>query len=172
MGSSTSISTIGIEADSTINILLKLDKPEVFQKYVLKHCDSLKKVLAVNNIYYDLDKWDIREDSHSTLETLVNLMNTYPNVKIITSSHTDSRATNQYNKSLSFHRGQSVKDYLIAKGVDSSRIQIRYYGKSRLVNRCNEDAICTEEEQQLNRRTEFEIILNGVNLSQLDCSDN
>ena len=169
LGTNTSISTIGIEEDSTINVTLKLYKPEASQTYVINNCDSLKNVFAVQNIYYDLDKWQIREDSYPALERLAALFNKYPNLKILTASHTDSRATDQYNKTLSLRRGQSVKDYLIAKGIAENRIQIHYYGKTRLLNRCNDDIPCSEAEQQQNRRTEFEIILNGVNLNQVNC---
>ena len=163
------ITTIGIETDSVINVVLKLDKPDLSQQYVLNNCDSLKRAFAVESIYYDLDKWDIRPDARPALDQLVALMKTYPNLKVISASHTDTRASNTYNKVLSLKRGQSAKNYLVAKGINPSRIRIEYYGKSRLTNNCKDDVPCSEDEQQLNRRTEFEVLLNGINLNQLDC---
>jgi hypothetical protein len=46
-----------------------------------------------------------------------------------------------------------------------------YYGRSRLVNSCVEGVNCPENEQQMNRRTEFEVILNGVNITRMDCKE-
>jgi outer membrane protein OmpA-like peptidoglycan-associated protein len=94
-----------------------------------------------------------------------------PEISIISASHTDSRATNNYNRELSLRRGEAVRSYLISKGIDGSRIEVNYYGKSRLVNSCVEGVNCPESEQQMNRRTEFEVILNGVNISQLNCNE-
>ncbi|MDB5119522.1 MAG: OmpA/MotB domain protein [Sphingobacteriales bacterium] len=163
------VTTTGIETDSVINVVLKLDKPDLSQQYVLNNCDSLKRAFSVESIYYDLDKWDIRPDARPALNELVELMKTYPNIKLISASHTDTRASDTYNKALSLRRGQSAKNYLVSKGINANRIRIEYYGKSRLVNNCKDDVPCTEDDQQLNRRTEFEVLLNGVNLSQLDC---
>jgi outer membrane protein OmpA-like peptidoglycan-associated protein len=98
-------------------------------------------------------------------------MRRYPEITIITSSHTDSRATENYNRSLSLRRGESAKAYLISKGVSARRVTIEYYGKTRLLNRCYDGVVCSEADQQLNRRTEFDVIINGVNLSRLNCED-
>jgi outer membrane protein OmpA-like peptidoglycan-associated protein len=97
-------------------------------------------------------------------------MKSYPVIKVITASHTDTRASDKYNKTLSLKRGLAAKTYLVTKGINPNRIRIEYYGKSRLVNKCTDGVPCSEDDQQLNRRTEFEVILNGVNLNQLDCN--
>ena len=165
------LSTSGIETDSTINVILKLDKPDLSQQYVLNNCDSLKKAFPVRSIYYDLDKFDIRQDARPALDELVALMKAYPNLKVVSASHTDTRASYSYNKALSLRRGHSARNYLISKGVNGNRIRVEYYGKSRLVNNCKDDVPCSEDEQQLNRRTEFEVLLNGINLNQLECGN-
>lgn len=163
------ISTTGIRTDSVIVADFMLDKAEESQRWVVKNCDSLQRVFHVENIYYDLDKANIRQESKPVLDKLVRLMESHPEISVITSSHCDSRASSGYNKALSLRRGEATKSYLILKGIDSNRVRVEYYGKSRLVNRCYDGVACSEEDQQLNRRTEFEIILNGVNLGQLDC---
>lgn len=163
------VSTTGIRTDSTIQVNFMLNKAQKSQYWVVKNCDSLKRAFNVPNIYYDLDKSIIREQSTLILDKLVQLMKMHPEVSIITSSHCDSRASAGYNKALSLRRGEATKSYLVSKGINARRISVEYYGKSRLVNRCYDGVNCSEENQQLNRRTEFDVIINGVNLSQLDC---
>lgn len=164
-------SSVGIQKDSVINLNIQLDKTENAQQYILNHCDSLKKVYAVKNIYYDLDRSEIRGDAKPALEELATLMRKYPDIRVITSSHCDSRASEQYNRSLSLRRGESAKAFLIARGIRADRIRVEYYGKTRLVNRCYDGINCSEEDQQLNRRTEFDVILQGVNITQQNCAD-
>jgi len=163
------ISTTGIRTDSTIIVNFLLDRARNSQLWVIKNCDSLKRLFNISNIYYDLDKSFIRETSKTVLDRLVTLMTNHPEISIITSSHCDSRASAGYNKALSLRRGEATKAYLVSKGIKSTRVKVEYYGKSRLVNRCFDGVNCSEEDQQLNRRTEFDVIINGVNLSQLDC---
>jgi outer membrane protein OmpA-like peptidoglycan-associated protein/tetratricopeptide (TPR) repeat protein len=163
------LTSVGINKDSTIRSDVYLDRPESSQQYVLNNCDSLKKVFSVQNIYYDLDRSEIRQDAKVSLNELVALMKKYPEITVITSSHTDSRATEQYNRTLSLRRGESAKSYLVSKGISPSRVAVEYYGKTRLVNRCYEGIACSEENQQLNRRTEFDVILNGINITRQTC---
>lgn len=165
------VSSEGISKDSVITKNIYLKRIEDDQRYVANNCDSLKKVFAVQPVYYDLDRFEIRPDAKSALDNLVALMKKYPAVTVITSSHTDSRATELYNRTLSLKRGASAKSYLVAKGIAPSRISVEYYGKTRLVNRCYEGIVCSEEDQQLNRRTEFDIILDGVNITRQNCGD-
>ncbi|TKC09316.1 OmpA family protein [Pedobacter frigoris] len=165
------VTSLGIEQDSVIKMDIRLSKAETAQQYVLNNCDSLKKVFAVQNIYYDLDRYEVRPDARPALDELAALMKKYPEITIITSSHCDSRASEAYNRRLSLNRGASAKAYLASKGISANRIKIEYYGKTRLVNRCFDGVPCSEEDQQLNRRTEFDVILNGVNITRQNCND-
>ena len=165
------ISTNGIKIDSTINVVIKLNRAENIQQWVVDNCVSLKKTFTLKNIYYDLDKAVIRRDSQSALDEITEILRKNPEITIITASHTDSRATESYNRNLSLRRGEAARAYLIGKGIDGSRIEVKYYGKSRLLNSCVEGVLCPEEEQQANRRTEFEVLMNGVNISQLNCEN-
>ncbi|MDF3077643.1 MAG: OmpA/MotB domain protein [Sphingobacteriaceae bacterium] len=169
LSSNKLLSSVGIKSDTTFNVTLYLNKADRNQQWVLNNCDSLKRKYFVENIYYALDKSEIRPEARQTLDKVADMMKRYPEINIITASHTDSRASAEYNKSLSLRRGNSARSYLMAKGISPSRITVEYYGKTRLVNNCYDGVPCSEEDQQLNRRTEFEIILNNVNLSQLDC---
>jgi outer membrane protein OmpA-like peptidoglycan-associated protein len=165
------VSTTGITIDSTINVALKLNKAENVQQWVMDNCESLKRTFTLKSIYYDLDRAEIRADAISALNEIADILKKNPEITIITASHTDSRATESYNRELSLRRGEAAKQYLISKGIDGSRIDVKYYGKSRLLNSCADGINCPESEQQINRRTEFEVVLNGVNLSHLNCQN-
>jgi len=79
-------------------------------------------------------------------------------VSVEIASHTDSRGSASSNRSLSERRAQAVTNYLISKGINSSRIVSNGYGESRLANRCSDGVSCTEREHLANRRTEFRVI--------------
>ncbi len=111
---------------------------------------------AVVNIYYDLDKWFIRDDAREPLDNLVQIMKQYP-IKAELSSHTDSRASDEYNLELSQKRAEAAVRYMILEGVDPSRITARGYGKSRLLVKALKGLKLTEADHQRNRRTEFRI---------------
>jgi outer membrane protein OmpA-like peptidoglycan-associated protein len=89
---------------------------------------------------------------------LVKTLLDNPSLKIELSSHTDSRGSNKYNMALSQRRAQSAVDYIVSRGVDSSRLKAQGYGETRLVNECADGVTCTEEQHQANRRTEIEIL--------------
>lgn len=165
------LSTAGITSDSTINVLVKLNRAENLQQWVMDNCEKLKETFSIQNIYYDLDQADIRPDAIPVLDIIAGIMKKNPEISIISASHTDSRATEHYNRQLSLRRGEAARSYLISKGIDGRRIEVKYFGKSRLVNSCEEGVLCPETEQQMNRRTEFEVILNDVNLTRLSCKE-
>jgi outer membrane protein OmpA-like peptidoglycan-associated protein len=165
------ISTNGIKVDSTINIVLKLNRAEDLQQWVMDNCASLKKTFTLKNVYYDLDKAVIRSDAQSVLDGIAEILRKNPEISIITASHTDSRSSDSYNRNLSLRRGEAARAYLIGRGIDGDRIEVKYYGKGMLFNSCVEGVLCPEEEHQANRRTEFEVLMNGVNVSQLNCKN-
>ncbi len=125
-------------------------KPNKQRVYLIK--------LKLNPIYFDLDKWDIRPDAAAELDKIVELLKRFPNIKLSMESHTDSRHTKAYNMSLSQRRAQATMQYLIDHGIDPKRLKARGFGESRLVNHCSDEVKCTEEEHQMNRRTELMII--------------
>lgn len=117
---------------------------------------EVDQAFKVENIYYDLDKWNIRPDAEPSLDNLVQIMKKYP-ITAELSSHTDSRASKAYNNELSQKRAEAAVRYIILHGVDPSRLTAKGYGESKLVNRCADGVDCTEAEHQENRRTEFKI---------------
>lgn len=116
------------------------------------------KGIVLKNIYYDLDKYFIREDARPELNKLVQFMKDNPGVKIELSSHTDSRASDSYNMTLSQNRANAAVDYLVTQGIAKSRLIPVGYGERQLLNRCKDGVECSEAEHQLNRRTEMKVI--------------
>ncbi|MBL4643251.1 MAG: OmpA family protein [Flavobacteriaceae bacterium] len=115
-------------------------------------------VININPIYFDFDKSNIRIDASVELDKVVSIMNKYPALIIRSSSHTDSRGNDAYNILLSSRRAISTVKYIVSKGIAGTRISGKGFGETELVNTCSNGENCTEEEHQLNRRTEFVII--------------
>ncbi|MDX1829047.1 MAG: OmpA family protein [Lutibacter sp.] len=116
-----------------------------------------RELINLNTIYFDFDKYNIRPDAAVELDKVVAYMKKYPTLKVEVGSHTDSRGSFKYNEKLSEKRAESTVEYIVSKGIDSSRITAKGYGERNLVNKCSDGVKCIEEEHQLNRRTEFVI---------------
>ncbi|WP_017498641.1 OmpA family protein [Flavobacterium sp. WG21] len=122
--------------------------------------DNLGKVFGIKMIYFDLDKSNIGKEAALDLEKILDVLNLYPKMKLDIRSHTDSRQTQKYNQLLSDRRAKSTIDWLIKHGVDKNRLTGKGYGETQLVNHCSDNENCTEEEHQMNRRSEF--IISGL----------
>lgn len=121
--------------------------------------DDLTKLLDLNPIYFDFDRFNIRRDAALELEKVISVMKQYPDMIIDARSHTDSRGVDSYNLSLSDKRAKSTVEYIInVGGIDKSRISGAGYGETQLVNDCGNESNCSEEDHQLNRRSEFIVI--------------
>ena len=129
----------------------------------LKVGQDLGKMIQVNPIYFDLGKYDIRPDAAVELDKIVELMNANPTMVIELGSHTDCRSSKAFNLKLSDNRAKASADYIKKKITDPKRIYGKGYGESRLVNQCECEGkklsmVCSEEEHQANRRTEFKLV--------------
>ncbi len=134
------------------------DLPEMENQIVLEHTIALdeiveNKAIVLDNIYYDLNKAEIREDAALELDKLVELLNDNPAISIELSSHTDNRGDDNYNMKLSQLRAESAVAYLVTNGIDPNRVTARGYGETRPIVAEAE----TEEEHQQNRRSEFKV---------------
>lgn len=115
-------------------------------------------VVRLDNIYYDYGKFSIRPDAALELNKLVQILKDNPTMKIELSSHTDARGSDSYNLKLSDNRAKSAVEYLISQGIAKDRLVAKGYGETKLLNQCGNNAKCSEEEHQFNRRTEFTIL--------------
>ncbi|MBC2839149.1 OmpA family protein [Robiginitalea sp. SC105] len=117
--------------------------------------DDLAKLLQLSTIYFDFDKAVIRPDAEIEIQKVIAAMEKYPSLKIKANSHTDSRGPAAYNLNLSQRRADATVRYMISKGIAPERLQGEGFGESRLINRCVDGVRCSDEEHQLNRRSEF-----------------
>lgn len=115
-------------------------------------------MVNTNVIYFDKDKFNIREDAETTLMKVFHILNKYPDLIIEVGSHTDSQSSDEYNLELSNNRAKSSIAWFLNLGIEPSRILGKGYGETQLVNKCSNGVKCTDEEHGLNRRTEFVIV--------------
>jgi len=140
------VSTVGKKAG-----VIKKDLP--LEKLILN------KPIRLDNIYYDLAKWNIRPDAAKELDKLVQILKDNPTIVIELGSHTDCRASDAYNWDLSDKRAKSAAKYIVeVGGIEKSRITGKGYGETMLINRCTNNVKCSEAEHQENRRTEFKVL--------------
>ncbi|GGG51921.1 cell envelope biogenesis protein OmpA [Croceivirga lutea] len=120
--------------------------------------DAVREELVIEPIYFDFDESFIRLDAQLDIKKVITYLNKYPNTKLVIESHTDSRATTQYNQKLSEKRAKETKAYLVTKGIAENRMIAKGFGESKLVNDCSDGVACSKAAHQLNRRSEFKII--------------
>jgi outer membrane protein OmpA-like peptidoglycan-associated protein/tetratricopeptide (TPR) repeat protein len=143
--------TIAMENNGRTNLPFALEK----EACKVAVGDDLGKCFGIKMIYFDLDKYNIRTEAALDLEKILDVLNQNPTMKLDIRSHTDSRQTFKYNEVLSDRRAKSTINWLVKNGVDPSRLTGKGYGETQLVNQCADGVKCTEEEHQLNRRSEF-----------------
>ena len=117
-----------------------------------------KLFFELEPIYFDFDMWNIRADSKIILDELAAKLERYPKIYLKISSHTDSRGTVRYNQILSERRAESTRNYLALEGfINARRMKFQGFGELVPIVPCPM-LDCTDEEHQLNRRSEFEIV--------------
>lgn len=108
-----------------------------------------------SNILFGFDKSGLTGDAKSNLNSLVTVLNSYPDTDIELQGHTDSKGTETYNRNLSVQRASAVSSYLSSEGIRSSRVSIRGFGED--VPKYDNDS---ENGRAKNRRVEFLITAN------------
>ena len=119
--------------------------------------DPIEKIIVaqkveLNSIYFDFDKSNIKSEAAFELDNLVQVMIKYPELTVSIESHTDNKGPSSYNQKLSERRAKTTMQYVVSKGIDSSRLSADGKGESNPIVDCSN---CNEEEDQLNRRSEF-----------------
>ncbi len=120
--------------------------------------DDLAKLLQLSTIYFDFDKYSIRKDSEIEVEKVIAAMEKYPSLKIKINSHTDSRGKDSYNLWLSQKRAESTVAYVVKKGISKERVEGKGFGETKLINGCANGVKCSDNDHELNRRSEFIIL--------------
>ncbi|BAX80515.1 PorE family type IX secretion system protein [Labilibaculum antarcticum] len=140
----------------------------------------IEKPIELPNILYDFGSWELRDESKTALDVLVETLNDNPKITIELGSHTDYVGSESTNRDISQKRAQSVVDYLIEKGIYWDRLIAHGYGESKPLtanaDKAKEYGFLTEgdvvsesfisklrekekeEANQLNRRTDFRVL--------------
>ncbi|MCE3295963.1 MAG: hypothetical protein K0R65_1677 [Crocinitomicaceae bacterium] len=156
-------------------VLLDVDKMEivkydttrvVINDVEVKVGDEIGKVININPIYFDFDKFEIRPDAAVELDKIVAILNEHPTMEIELGSHTDCKGKMVYNDWLSQQRANSSAAYVKARITNPQRIFGKGYGERKLQAACpcegktekKQYAKCPADQHQLNRRTEFVIV--------------
>jgi peptidoglycan-associated lipoprotein len=126
-----------------------LTEDEIFAQ---KTVDQLNAEMPLGDVFFDLDKSDIRDDQKDTLQKNADYLRRWMSVKVRIEGNTDSRGTNEYNLALGERRANTVKQYLTTLGITEDRLEVISKG---------EDApVCTDENEecwQRNRHDHFVI---------------
>lgn len=111
--------------------------------------------IVIENILFAFNKDVIKSESELSLNKIVTVLNDFPEMNLEISAHTDNKGKNLYNLALSKRRAKSAVAYLLSKGIASERLIHKGYGETKPINDCKN---CTPEQDQANRRVEFNII--------------
>ena len=112
-----------------------------------------KQIILKQMVHFETGKATITPDSYPILDEVADVLIENPNIRIRVEGHTDSRGSAEYNLRLSQARADAVKQYLVSKGIDPSRIEAIGYGESRPI-----DTNRTASGRARNRRVEIHII--------------
>ena len=88
-------------------------------------------VVQVEDVFFDFDRAELRPDARQTLNANLQILKSNPQIRITVEGHCDERGTNEYNLALGERRAKAVRDYLVAAGIDATRISIISYGEER-----------------------------------------
>jgi outer membrane protein OmpA-like peptidoglycan-associated protein len=116
--------------------------------------------ITLKNVYYEYDKAELTKEAERVIHnTIYKLLKEHPTIIVEISSHTDSVASNEYNMELSQKRAESVVNFLMEKGISEEQMTAKGYGEENpIAPNSNPDGTDNEEGRAKNRRTEFRII--------------
>ncbi|MEQ9187635.1 MAG: Ig-like domain-containing protein [Cryomorphaceae bacterium] len=118
-----------------------------------------RPAISFQSIYFNFDRVDMRSDARETMDKNISLLQQHPNAVIQVVSHCDSRGPKAYNMVLSARRAKSTVDYLVQQGIAKNRIVAAVgVGEDDLVNDCGDGVPCSNEDHQMNRRSELIVV--------------
>ena len=136
------------------NFLLDVNIADsIFKKDIPLQPLEANASIVLSNIFFDVNKFDLKETSQVELDKLVELLNENPTLKIQISGHTDNVGKPADNLVLSNNRAKAVVNYLVSKGIAASRVSHKGYGETIPMAENN-----SEEGRAKNRRTEMKVI--------------
>ncbi len=129
---------------------IEIEEPKTLVQESDNRGINYEKSVAMDTIYFDYDKYNVREDSKKILEKNIEYLKANESIYVQLQGHCDERGTTGYNIALGQKRATSVRNYLIFMGIDGERISTLSYGE--------EMPVCFEHSEECwarNRRAEF-----------------
>lgn len=139
--------------NQALNLPVEKGRYSFDQEIRIKLIRDFARIFTLDNVYFDVNKWDIKPECTYAIDNLYNTLALNPNMKIEIAGHTDSDGDSQDNLILSQHRAESVMEYLIKKGLDPKRIQAKGYGEFKPI--VPNDSVANKAK---NRRTEVRVL--------------
>ena len=140
----------GGSADASARVTVNSPPAVSVPSNTMSEADEFKA--RVQDIFFDYDTYDVRNDAQGTLSKDAEFLASHPNIKVVIGGYCDERGSDEYNLALGQNRAQAAKTALTTAGIAADRIRIISYGK--------EKPFCTESNEecwQLNRRAGFSI---------------
>jgi outer membrane protein OmpA-like peptidoglycan-associated protein len=125
----------------------------VYEKNIPLQAIEANATIVLKNIFFDVNKFDLKPESQVELDKLVQLMNENPGLKIEIGGHTDNVGKPADNLTLSNNRAKAVVSYLVGKNINTNRLVAKGYGETKPVADNK-----TEEGKAMNRRTEVKVV--------------
>ncbi|WP_018343375.1 OmpA family protein [Cytophaga aurantiaca] len=141
-----------IPVSNNIDLTTVAEYKEINQDLFLVPIE-IGQTVQLNNIFFDMSKATLRPESYVELDKLFIILQNNPNMSIEIDGHTDNVGNPELNLKLSQDRSNTVRDYLINKGIVHTRITTKGFGGTKPI--ASND---TEETKKLNRRVEFTIL--------------
>ncbi len=135
--------------------VVKAEKPELTEEEIFakKSLDEINSEGHLKEVYFDFDKYVVREDAKSVLQANSEWLISHSSIGFVVEGNCDERGTIEYNIALGEKRASNVKKYLVSLGVPANRVKITSYGKSKPVVKGVDEA-----SHQKNRRADFRIV--------------
>jgi peptidoglycan-associated lipoprotein len=149
-----STETIDLPDDSSSTATAEIGSSTVSsESYNTTTTTESANLTSFQKVYFDFDKYNLREDALVALHANLELMIQNPSLRVRIEGHCDERGTNEYNQALGNRRALACKNFLVQKGVESSRIEVISYGEERPIDPGHNEAAWA-----LNRRGEFIVL--------------
>lgn len=143
---------------------VQISKDEMLRSDIMLNKDlcltpfKVDEPIVLKNIYFEFNSFDLNVPSMETLDNLVKILSDNADISIELSAHTDSVGSDEYNFNLSSKRAQACVDYIVSKGIPSSRITAKGYGETMPVAPNSVNGKDNPQGRALNRRTEFKVL--------------
>ena len=142
----------------TLPVITRIKDDENVEKHFM---DSINAITFIRrNVYYNFASAKVRQEDFSQLDEIVSVLEKNPDLNILIASFTDCKGSMEANIRLSRKRSESVRFYLLRKGISTSRINIDFFGKEHFIMQCKEDTTYNSSKQLSNRRSDL-IITKG-----------